>query len=280
MLIVLSLFIIFKIIRLRNSTLLGSCLAKIFGPLFRSRKIIEKNLKVCFKNIDSNEIGKISLGMWDNIGRTFAEYVFFKDFKKNKNNLIKIQGTEYLDEIKKSNKPAVFVSGHFANFELMAMQLNVHGIKFAAIYRPLNNLFLDPILEYLRLKYVNPILIKKGRSSMRELLSKIKNGYSIALLVDQRTSEGKKVEFFNCPALTTTVPAQISLRFDCKIVPIYIERLSDSNFEIVVNKPFEYKKSGNYEKDSYDLTLEINKIIEKMILKRPEQWLWLHNRWK
>ena len=115
---------------------------------------------------------------------------------------------------------------------------------------------------------------------MRELLGKIKNGYSVALLVDQRTSEGKKVEFFNFPALTTTVPAQISLRFDYKIVPIYIKRLSDINFEIVINKPFEYKKSGNYEKDSYDLTLEINKIIEKMILKKPEHWLWLHNRWK
>jgi KDO2-lipid IV(A) lauroyltransferase len=162
----------------------------------------------------------------------------------------------------------------------MAMQLNNHGIKFAAMYRPLNNFFLDPILEYLRLKYVCPLLIKKGRSNMRELLSKIKNGYSIAILVDQRTSEGKKVKLFNLPALTTTVPAQISLRYNYKIVPLYIERLSNSNFEMIIHKPFEYKKSGNYEKDSYDLTLEINKTIEKMILKRPEQWLWLHNRWK
>jgi KDO2-lipid IV(A) lauroyltransferase len=269
----------FKIIRLKNSSFLGSCLAKIFGPLVRSKKIIEKNLKICFKKIDSKEIEKISLGMWDNIGRTFSEYVFLKDFQK-KNNLIRFHGTEYLDEIKKNNKPVVFVSGHFANFELMAMQLNTYGIKFATMYRPLNNLFLDPILEYLRLKYVCPFLIKKGRSSMRELLNKIKNGYSIAMLVDQRTSEGKKVELFNFPALTTTVPAQISLRFNCKIVPLYIERLSDSNFEMTIHKPIEYKKSGNYEKDSYDLTLEINKKIEKMILKRPEQWLWLHNRWK
>ena len=279
-LIVLSLFIIFKIIRLQKSSFLGSFLAKVFGPLVRSKKIIEKNLKICFKKIDSREIEKISLGMWDNIGRTFSEYVFLKDFKKKNNNLIRFHGIEYLDEIKKNNKPVVFVSGHFANFELMAMQLNTYGIKFATMYRPLNNLFLDPILEYLRLKYVCPFLIKKGRSSMRELLNKIKNGYSIAMLVDQRTSEGKKVELFNFPALTTTAPAQISLRFNCKIVPLYIERLSNTNFEMTIHKPIEYKKSGNYEKDTYDLTLEINKKIEKMILKRPEQWLWLHNRWK
>ena len=124
------------------------------------------------------------------------------------------------------------------------------------------------------------IMIKKGRSSVRELLNRFKNGYSVIILVDQRISEGKKIDFFNLPALTTTIPAQISLKYNCKIVPLHIERLSYNNFEMTVYKPFKYKKSGNYEKDSYGLTLEINKKIEKMILKRPEQWLWTHNRWK
>ena len=278
--IVLSLFITFKIIGLQNASFVGSCLAKIFGPLFRSKKIIAKNLNICFKKIDQNEIKKISLGMWDNIGRTFSEYVFLKNFHKNHNNLIKLHGTEYLDEIKNSNKPVVFVSGHFSNFELLGTKLNSYGIRLAAMYRPLNNFFLNPIMEYLRLKYVCPIMIKKGRSNIRELLNKIKNGYSVIILADQRISEGKKVEFFNCPALTTTIPAQISLRFNCKIVPVYIERLSDINFEITIHKPLEYKKSGNHDKDSYDLTLQINKKIEKMILKNPKQWLWTHNRWK
>ena len=117
--IVLSLFITFKIIGLQNASFVGSCLAKIFGPLFRSKKIIAKNLNICFKKIDQNEIKKISLGMWDNIGRTFSEYVFLKNFQKNHNNLIKLHGREYLDEIKNSNKPVVFVSGHFSNFELL-----------------------------------------------------------------------------------------------------------------------------------------------------------------
>ena len=270
----------FKIIGLRNASFIGSGLAKIFGPLLRSKKIIEKNLKICFKNADQKKIKRISLGMWDNIGRTFSEYVFLNNFQKNHNHLIKLNGTEYLDEIKNSNKPVVFVSGHFSNFELLGTKLNRYGIRFCAIYRPLNNIFLNPIMEYLRLKYICPIMIKKGRSSIREIINKIKNGYSMALMVDQRTSEGKKVEFFNYPALTTTIPAQISLRYDCKILPIYIERLSDINFEITFHKPLEYEKSGNYEKDTYDLSLKINNEIEKMILKNPKQWLWTHNRWK
>ena len=277
---VLSLFITFRIIGPKNASFMASGLAKIFGPLLRPKKIIEKNLKICFRNIDQKEIKKISLGMWDNIGRTFSEYVFLKNFQKNHKNLIKLNGTEYLDEIKNGNKPVVFVSGHVSNFELLGTKLNQYGIRFCAIYRPLNNMFLNPIMEYLRLKYVCPIMIKKGRSNIRELLNKIKSGYSVIIIADQRTSEGKKVEFFNCPALTTTIPAQISLKYNCKIVPLRMERLSYNNFEMTVYKPFEYKKSDNYEKDTYSLTLEINKQLEKMILKRPEQWLWSHNRWK
>ena len=278
--VILSLFTTFRIIGLQNASFMGSYLAKVFGPLFRSKKIIEKNLNICFKKIDQKEIKKISLGMWDNIGRTFSEYVFLKNFQKNHNNLIKLSGTEYLDEIKNNNKPVVFVSGHFSNFELLGTKLNRYGIRFCAIYRPLNNIFLNPIMEYLRLKYVCPMMIKKGRSNIRELLNNIKSGYSVIIIADQRTSEGKKIEFFNCPALTSTIPAQISLKYNCKIVPLRMERLSYNNFEMTVYKPFEYKKSDNYEKDSYNLTLEINKQLEKMILKKPEQWLWSHNRWK
>ena len=278
--IVLSLFVTFRIIGPQNASLMGSFLAKVFGPLFRSKKIIEKNLNICFKKIDQKKIKKISLGMWDNIGRTFSEYVFLKNFQKNHNNLIKLHGTEYLEEIKNNNKPVVFVSGHFSNFELLGTKLNQYGIRFCAIYRPLNNIFLNPIMEYLRLKYVCPIMIKKGRSSTRELLGKIKDGYSVIILADQRTSEGKKVEFFNCPALTSTMPAQISLKYNCKIVPLQMERLLNGNFKMTVNKPLEFKKSEDYEKDSYNLTLEINKQLEKMILENPEQWLWSHNRWK
>ncbi len=278
--IVLSLFMAFKIIGPRNASFMGSSVAKIFGPLLRSKRIIEKNLKICFKNIDQKKIKRISLGMWDNIGRTFSEYVFLNNFQKNHNHLIKLNGTEYLDEIKNSNKPVVFVSGHFSNFELLGTKLNRYGIRFCAIYRPLNNIFLNPIMEYLRLKYVCPIMIKKGRSNIRELLNKIKSGYSVIIIADQRTSEGKKIEFFNCPALTTTIPAQISLKYNCKIVPLCMKRLSYNNFEMTIYKPFEYKKSDNYEKDIHNLTLQVNKQLEKIILERPEQWLWSHNRWK
>ena len=279
---IISLFSIFKIIGLKNASNLGSIIGKFIGPLFRSKYITQQNIKIGLGEIDKKKEHEIVNGMWSNIGRTFAEYVFLKDFKLNKTsfNHIKINGTMYLDEIKKNNESCIFYSGHFGNFELMAMELDKYGIKCAAIYRPLNNFFLNPLMEYIRMKYICPNQIPKGRMGMREIIAKVKDGYSIALMVDQRVSEGPRTLFFNKLAHTTTVPAQLALKYNCKLVPISIERKEGANFEIDIHHPYKIEKTGNDEEDTKNITLKINQIIEKMIIKNPKQWIWSHNRWK
>ena len=140
---IISLFCIFKIFGLRNASNAGSILGKCVGPLFRSKKIIKQNIEIGLGKIDEQKESEIINDMWSNIGRTFAEYVFLKDFKFNRTNFnhMRINGSNHLDEIKRNNEPVIFYSGHFANFELMAMELEKSGIKCAAIYRPLNNFF-------------------------------------------------------------------------------------------------------------------------------------------
>ena len=270
-------FSLFKIFGFKISSKIGGKLFEIIGPIFRSKKLIHTNIKKAFPKNNSVEIKKLTKLMWNNYGRVFAEYMFIKDFRFEKiDSKIEIIGQEILDEIKKSNKPVVFISGHFSNFELMAMQIEKAGIELSAIYRPLNNIFLNRIMEKIRKKYICKNQIKKGIAGTRELIKFQRNNYSIALMIDQRVSEGEKVNFFNQEAYTTTIPAQLAKKFDMPIVPIFIERVNDTNFKIRISEPLNFLKSDSIK----DITSKLNVIIEEMILKNPTQWIWSHNRWK
>ena len=158
----------------------------------------------------------------------------------------------------------------------MAMHIEKAGIDLAAIYRPLNNFFLNPIMEKIRKKYICKKQIKKGTSGTKDLLKFFKEGTSIALMIDQRVSQGIMCNFFKKKAFTTTIPAQFIKKFNTKIVPIYIERLKDNNFKLKVYDPIKFEENDTLEK----ITLELNIVLENMIIKKPEQWIWTHNRWK
>ena len=213
--------------------------------------------------------------MWKNYGMTFVEYVFLNKFSKEENH-IKIIGGDILNKIIKINKPVIFISGHFANFELMSMELTKNNISLATIYRPLNNLFLNPFMEYLRKNYICKNQIKKGLTGVKETIDFINKGFSIALMIDQRVSEGVNVNFFNKQALTTSLPAQLSLKYNLDIIPISIERKSNNFFEMQILTPVEASKYS----EKLELTKKLNNILEDMIRKNPGQWIWTHNRWK
>ncbi len=272
------LFLIFKILGLRFSSMLSSYIFKFIGPLFRSRDICKKNLKKAFPNISEIDEKKIINEMWCNYGKIFAEYIFIKNFRISKSfqKKILVENQHLLEKLKKDKNPVIFISGHFNNFELMAMHIERSGLDLAAIYRPLNNFFLNPFMEKIRKKYICKKQIKKGISGTKEILKLYKKGVSIALMIDQRVSEGKKCNFFNEKAFTTTIPAQFVKKFKSKIIPIYIERTNNDNFKIIINDPLEFKNN-----DSIDfITLTLNQLLEKMIMKNPSQWIWTHDRWK
>ena len=268
------LFGVFKLIGFKNSSNIGFFLGKTLGPIFRSKSLIIKNLKKA--NI-KGDFEKIASNVLGNYGRIFAEYVHLKNFKNDKlSKYISIEGKEYLDQIKKNKKKVIFVSGHFNNFELMAMQIEKEGINCAAIYRPLNNPYLNKVMEKIRKRDICKKQIKKGRTGTRELVKLIKEGTSIALMVDQRVREGEKVTFFNHLATSTTIPAQFIKKYECDLVPIYIERKNKFYFKMYVSKPIKISKN----KSSFEITKFINQILEKMILKNIDQWIWTHDRWK
>jgi len=268
--------VLFKLLGYKISSNLGFLIGKLFGPIFRSKKLIVQNLRKSNISIKQNYM-RVASNVLGNYGRIFSEYPFLKSFRNGKlDNFIEINGKNYLETIKKEKKNVVFISGHFNNFELMAMQIEKMGIELSAIYRPLNNIFLNKIMEKIRTKYICKNQIKKGRAGTRQIVKDLKKGNSVALMIDQRVREGSKVKFFGNLASTTTIPAQLIKKYKCELVPIYIERRDKYYFKMYISKPIKV----NSMKSTEDITLFLNTVLEKMILKNIDQWIWTHDRWK
>ena len=268
-------FLVGRILGITLSRKIFSLIFVYIGPFFKSRRIIVNNLTIFSENISYSEKNKIINKMWKNYGMTFIEYIFLDYFRKNSSHLT-IDGEKNLSRVMNNNKQVIFISGHFANFELMSMEITKKNINLATVYRPLNNFFLNPFMEYLRKKYICKNQIKKGINGVREAIEFIKEKHCIALMIDQRVTEGEKVNFFGKQALTTTLPAQLAIKYNLEIVPVFIERVKNNNFKI------EYQKEINPKdfKNKLELTKKLNKVLENMLVRNPSQWIWTHNRWK
>jgi len=273
---IIILFGLLKLLGYKIASELGYFIGKTFGPLFRSKKIIKKNLIKFDNSLSDQKIENISKEMWGNYGRILTEYPFIPSFRKGDlDEYVKIENKEKLEEVKKG-EPVVFVSAHFSNFELMAMAIEKEGVNLSAIYRPLNNKMVNSIMEPLRKKYICKNQIKKGINGVRESLKFFKQGVSIAIMIDQRVSEGEKINFFNHPAHTTTIPAQFVKKFGCKIQPVHIERYDKFYFKITFDEQIIIGKNT----DNTSISLKLNQWLESKIRKNPSQWIWTHNRWK
>jgi KDO2-lipid IV(A) lauroyltransferase len=279
---VIFFFLIFKIIGLKLSSKLGEIIGKYFGPLFRKKAIAKKNILIAFPNINEISIDQIIDNMWRNIGSIFGEYIHINKFSiiDEEKNKIVFTNKNNLQILKNNKKPIVFFSGHFANFELMAKCLRELEFNIGAIYRPLNNIFLNPIMEFIRKKYICSIQIEKGSAGTKKLIKHISTNNPLALMIDQRLSSSIRVPFFNQPATTTTTPAQLSIKYDALLVPVFLKRLKKTNYEFFIEEPLVVKKTNNYEKDIFNITEIMNKKIEEFIKVDPANWLWSHDRWK
>ena len=273
---IIILFGLFKLLGYRIASEFGCLLGKTFGPFFKSKKIINNNLIKFDNSLTPEKIENITKEMWGNYGRILSEYAYISSFRKGDlDEHIKIENKEKLEEVKKG-QPVVFISAHFNNFELMAMAIEKAGVNLSAVYRPLNNKMVNSIMEPLRKKYICKNQIKKGVGGLKELIKLNKEGFSTALMIDQRVSQGIKSNFFNQKAYTTTIPAQLIKKFGMQVVPIFIERFDGIKFKITVDKPINFEDN----KSIAEITSELNKSIENMILKKPNYWIWSHNRWK
>ena len=278
---VIFFFLVFKIIGLKLSSDLGEIIGKYFGPLFRKRTIAKKNILIAFPDLNEKSINEMIDRMWKNIGRIFGEYIHINKFSIiDQKKKIVFTNKNNIEILNKNNKPIVFFSGHFANFELMAKCLQELGFNIGAIYRPLNNIFLNPIMEFIRKKYICPIQIEKGSNGTKKLIKHISNNNPLALMVDQRLSSSIRVPFFDQPATTTITPAQLAIKYDALLVPVFLKRLEKTNFEFFIEEPLITNRTNDYDKDIFNITQIMNIKIEEFIKRDPAHWLWSHDRWK
>ena len=278
--IVIIFFIIFKIIGLKFSSDFGAIIGKYFGPLFRKKIIAKKNILIAFPDLNEKSINEMIDRMWKNIGRIFGEYIHINKFSVIDQKKIVFTNKSNIEILNKNNKPIVFFSGHFANFELMAKCLQELGFNIGAIYRPLNNIFLNPIMEFIRKKYICPIQIEKGSNGTKKLIKHISTNSPLALMIDQRLSSSIRVPFFNQPASTTTTPAQLAIKYDALLIPVFLKRLEKTNFEFFIEEPLIINRTSDYDKDIFNITQSMNKKIEEFVKRDPAHWLWSHDRWK
>ena len=273
--IIYFLFFVGRLLGLNLSRKLFALLFSSVGPYIKSKKIIYRNLNIYNENLSSSDEKKIIKNMWKNYGKTFIEYIFLNKLRKN-NSQINLIGEKNLLQVLQNQKPVIFISGHFANFELMSMEITKHNVSLATIYRPLNNIFLNPLMEYLRRKYVCKNQIKKGISGVKQAMEYINKNYSIALMIDQRVGESERFDLFGKQAHTTTLPAQLSIKFNLDIVPVFIKREYDDQFTI----EFKERIDPNIYNNKKEITERLNRILEQMIKDNPSQWIWTHDRWK
>ena len=271
----LLIFILLRILPLGISSFLMGKLSSLIGPRLGVTKKAYNNIKNVMPEKNEKEITKIIKDMWENLGKVAGEYPHLSKFDPEKNNKIQIYGKKNLLLVKKTKTPAIFFSGHLANWEILPNIAIKNGVPVLTIFRRPNNPFINFLIKYIR---SNLPMAPKGKEGAKQLIYSLKKGRSIGLVIDQKMNDGIKVPFFNKPAMTSDALAQLCLRIKSLVIPVGVERIKNTNFKITFHDPLKITKNGK-KKTPLQIMTEVNLIMEKWIRKNPGQWLWLHRRW-
>ncbi len=235
-----------------------------------------KHLALAFPEKTKAEQTKIVLEMWDNLGRVAAESPHLRQLGNQAR--IDFHGLEHLQNVAAEKRAAMFVSGHFANWEVGPMVTGAHGFPLAVVYRKPNNPYVDALVRWLR-RPVTPALFPKGSQGARGMMRWLREGRAIGLLIDQKMREGIELSFFGHPAMTGIVPAQMALMTNAAILPAQVIRLKGCQFRVIIHPPLTVDETMTHDEKIRDLTQRMNDFLEDHIRAYPGQWLWLHRRW-
>ncbi len=259
----------------------GGFLFKKIGPKTSKQKIIRKNMDIVFPDMNEREKQELIQKAWENMGRTFAEFPLLHRMEVySDNSRVEVEGLEILTKLADAGKGAVLISGHFANWEIMAAVFSQAGLPVQVTYRPTNNPYFDKRIRREREKYGIKLMVpKSGAKGAKQLVSALKGGEMVALLNDQKFNQGIEIDFFGQSAMTAPGPTRMALQTDTPLIPMSIERKNGVYFKVKIHPPIKLENTGNKAKDTNDGVRKITDFIEKQILKSPQDWFWVHRRW-
>ncbi|MFH1157766.1 MAG: lauroyl acyltransferase [Pseudomonadota bacterium] len=265
---------LFGLLPLDAASGLGGGIGRRVGPGLPSSDVARRNLAAAFPGKSAAELEDIVAGMWDNLGRVFAEYAHLRCIWER----VELAGGEHLAAARDSGRPSLFFAAHIANWEICPISAKKIGFDIYPVYRRPNNPGVEGLLRRARGAGAAG-LIAKGAGGAREMLAVLRKNGALGILMDQKLGEGVPVPFFGRDAMTASAIALFALRFECPVYPVRLERLRGAWFRETVYPPLDIPRSGDREQDIRLLLTEINRQLENWIRERPEQWLWIHRRW-
>lgn len=258
----------------------GGWFLRALGPLTSLRRVVETNVGIVFPDLDPASRQALIRDQWTELGRAFAEFMILDRIASEPARLDVTGAQAAFDAVAASGRPAVFISGHFSSFELMAAALVRSGLQVQVTYRAMNNPYVDQHVRDQRARYGVRLFAPKGLSGARELMRAVARGESIALLNDQKFNGGIEAPFFGVPAHTAPGPSTYALRFDVPIVPLSVQRVGPgARFRILAHPPIVLEDTGDREADIAAGVRRINAFMEDRIRARPWEWFWVHRRW-
>jgi KDO2-lipid IV(A) lauroyltransferase len=264
--------VFFRILPLDVASGLAGALGRIGGPFSRAHRTARHNLERAMPELTDLQRSKILGDMWENLGRTIGEYPHLNRPIMKKR--ITLEGREHLERIKQSGKAAIFVSGHFANWETIALTAGLNGMPMTVLYRAANNPVAEWMIQRIRRAFTRGMYVK-GRVGAVQSIRTLKEGHVLAMLVDQKQNDGIPVPFFGIPAMTSTSAIELAAKYQAPVLLAYVVRTDGAHFHVTLEPEVHYPKGA----DALAAMTSINAAFERVIRRHPAQWLWVHRRW-
>jgi KDO2-lipid IV(A) lauroyltransferase len=256
----------------------GGWVGRTFGPLTSAHRVAETNLRIVFPDADNSEIKRLLRAQWVEFGRWIAEFPIMDRIAADPSR-VEIIGGERLTSLRGEAGPAVLISGHFSNFEIMALAIMRMGVKCQVTYRAFNNPYVDRRIVEGRRRYGIQMFAPKGLQGARELFRALKRGESISLMTDQKFNGGIPADFFGTPAMTAPGPSTFALHHGIPLLPMSVQRTHKARFKVTVHEPMMLEDTGDRDADIAAGIKRINAFLEARVLERPAEWFWVHKRW-